>query len=165
MLVYLRKPRESDLEAILSAYETSREIHEPWTYPPGDLVAYLSQEHRYFVCLHDSDAIVGTFSISNIVRGTFHSAYLGYEVFSPYEAKGYMSQGLRLILEEAFDHLNLHRIEANIQPGNTASINLVASAGFIKEGFSRKYLNIGNKGWRDHERWAIINNHWQADSR
>lgn len=91
----------------------------------------------------ETDQIIGTFNISNIIRGYFHSAYLGYEMFHPYQGNGYMRLGLDLLLNEAFQVLNLHRLEVNIQPENIASIRLVAGAGFIKEGFSRQYLRIG----------------------
>jgi ribosomal-protein-alanine N-acetyltransferase len=114
-----------------------------------------------FLCLKSTQEIVGTFNISNIVRGYFQSAYLGYEVFSPHQRKGYMSQGLKLLLHYAFTELNLHRLEANVQPENTYSIRLLAKSGFIKEGYSKNYLNVGNQGWRDHERWAIVNDEWQ----
>ncbi|MGP4769212.1 GNAT family N-acetyltransferase [Acinetobacter sp. PFS20] len=158
--IYLRKPKKNDLAEIKEAYARSVQLHQPWAYPPADFQTYLEQEHRYFVCLTDSHAIAGTFNISNIIRGHFHSAYLGYEAFHPYQGHGYMTQGLKLLLKEAFENLNLHRLEANIQPDNIASIQLVSKAGFIKEGFSRQYLQIGGKTWKDHERWAILNEKW-----
>ena len=65
-----------------------------------------------------------------------------------------MSAGLKLVLKKAFEELDLHRLEANIQPDNFRSINLVKNNGFKKEGFSPRYLKI-NGEWRDHERWAI----------
>ena len=58
-------------------------------------------------------------------------------------------------LQHAFKSMKLHRLEANIQPGNAASIALVRSCGFSKEGYSPRYLKIGGR-WRDHERWAIL---------
>jgi [ribosomal protein S5]-alanine N-acetyltransferase len=162
MQLYLRKPTPDDLLEIAQAYKTSKAIHQPWAFAPTNLETYLEEDHRYFLCLRANHSIVGTFNISGVIRGGFQSAYLGYEVFFPYQNKGYMSQGLTLLLEEAFNILNLHRLEANIQPDNIASIKLVAKTGFIKEGYSRHYLNIGNTGWKDHERWAIINDHWMA---
>jgi ribosomal-protein-alanine N-acetyltransferase len=75
-----------------------------------------------------------------------------------------MRQGLELVLRHAFLDLGLHRIEANIQPGNHASIALARGAGFSREGFSRRYLKIGGR-WRDHERWAIIVDDWRTRGR
>jgi ribosomal-protein-alanine N-acetyltransferase len=72
-----------------------------------------------------------------------------------------MSAGVRLAVDHAFHHLGLHRLEANIQPDNQASIHLVKKLGFRKEGFSPRYLRI-NGDWRDHERWAITVEDWAS---
>ena len=72
-----------------------------------------------------------------------------------------MREAIELVLREAFLNLRLHRIEANIQPGNHASIALARGAGFSREGFSPRYLKIGGR-WRDHERWAILAEEWRA---
>ncbi|MGP2362649.1 GNAT family N-acetyltransferase [Acinetobacter junii] len=158
--VYLRKPQLNDLAEIKQAYQNSIHLHQPRTYPPTDFEQYLQQEHRYFVSLTENHAIAGTFNISNFIRGHFHSAYFGYEAFYPYVGLGYMRHGLQLILQEAFQTLNLHRLEANIQPENSRSIRLVTSVGFVNEGFSRQYLRVGGKEWKDHERWAMLNHEW-----
>ncbi len=133
--VYLRKPQLSDLAEIKKAYQNSIHLHQPWTYPPTDFEQYLQQEHRYFVCLTENHAIAGTFNISNIIRGHFHSAYLGYEAFYPYTGQGYMRHGLQLILQEAFQTLNLHRLEANIQPENSPPFTLWQEQALLKKGF------------------------------
>jgi hypothetical protein len=65
-----------------------------------------------------------------------------------------MSEALREAIKEAFTRLNLHRLEANIQPANRASKKVVRKLGFRLEGFSPRFLQVGGK-WRDHERWAI----------
>lgn len=70
-----------------------------------------------------------------------------------------MSAGLKLVLHSVFTELKLHRLEANIQPGNIKSIQLVQSNGFKKEGYSPRYLKIQDE-WRDHERWAITYENW-----
>ena len=98
---------------------------------------------------------MGVINVSNIIRGTFQSAFLGYYAFSDYTGQGLMQEGLRLVLAHAFRKFRLHRLEANIQPRNAASVQLVRSCGFVREGYSRRYLKISGR-WKDHERWAIL---------
>ena len=94
-------------------------------------------------------------NISEIVHGAFRSGYLGYYAFAPYAGRGLMTEGLALVIDDAFHRLRLHRLEANIQPGNTASLGLVRRLDFRREGFSLRYLKIRGR-WRDHERWAVL---------
>lgn len=161
-MLVLRSPTLEDKSALQDAYLISRSFHEPWTYAPNDWDAYIAQEGRYLIVESDSGVLVGSFNISGIIRGWFQSAYLGYEVFAPFQGKGYMSQAFPLLLDEVFGNLNLHRLEANIQPDNKASIRFVEKLGFVKEGYSRQYLRIGGKEWKDHERWALLNSLWVA---
>ena len=111
--------------------------------------------HAFLVCRSDTDAIAGVVNITNVVLGPFCSGYLSYYVFAGHERQGFMREGLQAVVRRAFDELKLHRLEANIQPGNQASIALVRSIGFSMEGYSPRYLNVGGQ-WRDHERWAIV---------
>jgi ribosomal-protein-alanine N-acetyltransferase len=107
---------------------------------------------------------VGSITLSEIVRGRFESAYIGYQIGAPFARQGYMTEALALALQIAFGRLRLHRVEANIQPRNVASIALVRRAGFRREGLSRRYLKIGGR-WRDHERWALLAEEWRMDRR
>jgi ribosomal-protein-alanine N-acetyltransferase len=160
--VLLRDLVSADREAFVRMVRESRELHRPWTYPPEradqfeDLVARAGRDD--FVCLaaclvEDGD-LVGIFTISQIVRGYFQSAYLGYYAGARHAGKGLMREAMELVLDYAFGALALHRLEANIQPGNAPSIALARGAGFRLEGFSPRYLLIGGR-WRDHERYAI----------
>jgi ribosomal-protein-alanine N-acetyltransferase len=100
------------------------------------------------------------FTLSEIVRGVFQSAYLGYYAVVPFAGQGYMREGMRLCLRHAFSRLRLHRVEANVQPANAASLALVRGAGFRHEGYSPRYLRLGGR-WRDHERWAMLAEEWR----
>jgi ribosomal-protein-alanine N-acetyltransferase len=88
------------------------------------------------------------------------SAYLGYYAEQPYNGQGYMTEGMRLVLRRSFIVMRLHRVEANVQPENAASIALVKRAGFRSEGFSPRYLKVAGR-WRDHQRWAILSDDWR----
>jgi [ribosomal protein S5]-alanine N-acetyltransferase len=166
--VFLRAPVPSDRDEFVSLMRASRSFHRPWATAPTDddrFAAYIADSRRpdfeaMLVCRLDDGAILGFFNLSQIVRRALQSAYLGYTVGKPYAGQGYMREGLELVLKRAFTELHLHRIEANIQPGNRASIALAKGAGFRREGFSPRYLKIGGR-WRDHERWAILADDWR----
>ena len=104
--------------------------------------------------------IAGVVNVSEIVRGSFQSAYLGYYALEPLAGRGFLRSGLRAVISHCFGELRLHRLEANIQPENARSIALVAGLGFQREGLSPRYLKIGGR-WRDHERWALLADNWR----
>lgn len=106
-------------------------------------------------------ALVGAINLTGIIRGSFLSGYLGYYIGAQYAGQGYMTEALELMLGLAFRKHRLHRVEANIQPGNEASLRLVQRAGFHREGYSPRYLKIAGR-WRDHERWALLVDEWRA---
>jgi len=166
---YLRVPRPTDKDEFLALANASRDLHRPWVNAPEtsrEFAAYLSRcqsstERCFLVCRRDDDALAGVYNLSQIARGFFESAYLGYYAFAPAAGQGLMAEGLDLVLRHTFRKLKLHRVEANIQPGNERSKRLVERAGFRYEGYSPRYLKIGGR-WRDHERWAITREDWSG---
>jgi [ribosomal protein S5]-alanine N-acetyltransferase len=167
--VGLRVLERTDRDAFLALARESRELHRPWTYPPERPEQfeelYARSRRDDFVCLlailAGSGDLAGVFTISQIFRGAFQSAYLGYYAHQRYAGQGHMREALELVLDHSFGPLSLHRIEANIQPGNQPSIALARGAGFRLEGFSPRYLLIGGQ-WRDHERYALTAEDWAA---
>lgn len=158
--VHLRPLERTDEAEFLRLVRASRALHRPWSHPPDTaegfrkLTEARAGEERLVICRNEDDAIAGYFGLGQIFYGHFRNAYLGYFAFEPFAGRGYMREGLELVLRHAFGTVKLHRVEANIQPENARSIALVRSAGFRKEGLSLRYLKIGGR-WRDHERWAI----------
>jgi ribosomal-protein-alanine N-acetyltransferase len=166
--VFLRAPGSRDAATLADLARASRRLHRPWVYPPDTTSAAARwiraadpRRRRLLVCRRADGAITGVVNVSEIVRCAFHSAYLGYYAFQPRAGQGYMTEGLALVLRHAFRRLGLHRLEANIQPGNRPSRALVRRLGFRREGFSPRYLKVGGR-WRDHERWAIVREAWAA---
>jgi ribosomal-protein-alanine N-acetyltransferase len=143
--LYLLRPTARDRAVVLDLVRASRRLHRPWVAPPADaagFAAYLARSRRsnrvgLLACRRADGSVVGVVNVSEIVRGPLH-----------------MTEALRLTIRYAFGTLRLHRLEANIQPGNVASRALARRCGVRREGFSPRYLKVLGR-WRDHERWAI----------
>jgi ribosomal-protein-alanine N-acetyltransferase len=167
--VRIAAPTPQDQRDFLAMTRASREFHRPWVHPPQDAAGFAELLGRargpdteaLLARRREDDALVGVFVLSQIFRRAFQSAYLGYYASAEHAGQAYMSEALGLVLDDAFGRLRLHRVEANIQPGNTASLALVQRCGFRREGFSPRYLKIGGR-WRDHERWAILAEDWRG---
>ncbi|HEX6730896.1 MAG TPA: GNAT family protein [Pyrinomonadaceae bacterium] len=170
--IYLRFPELGDLKEFIALNLASKRLHRGLASPPTRpeqfraLVKKCRQDDfvGFFVCRVDDGTIVGSINLSQIFRGGFQNAYLGYHVGAEHARRGYMSEAIELVLKYAFENLRLHRVEANIQPRNLASIAVVKLAGFVCEGYSRRYLKVCGR-WRDHERWAILAEDWRAKRR
>ena len=167
-IVFLRYVTLDDFDEMMEMFRESLKFYKNLVTPPLDLESFriyvernLDEANECFViCRNEDEKIVGAINLSQIFRKGFQNAYLGYSLGVKYTGIGFMTEAINLILKYSFKDLKLHRIEANIQPHNTASIEVVKRCGFSKEGFSPKYLKVGGK-WRDHERWAIIRENWR----
>ncbi|HLX94993.1 MAG TPA: GNAT family N-acetyltransferase [Verrucomicrobiae bacterium] len=164
MRVTIRPPTAGDYEAFVAAIRRSRSLHRSWInrkpttrkvfnryingFAPG-------QHHRFLVIHRETGDFVGVINLNDVIRGNFQNATVGYYAFLPYAGQGLMCEGLRLVLKHAFQKLKLHRVEADIQPHNHASIALVKKCGFVREGLSRRLVKVCGR-WQDHERWAIL---------
>jgi len=161
--VYLRRVTRGDETEFVQLMRESQTLHEPWISPPTNAMLfkyYLQRTDRedhegFVICRVGDDLIVGAVNVNNIVRGSFLSASIGYYVGAKYHAEGYMREGLMLLVSYAFNTMGIHRLEANIQPDNLRSKQLVARCGFEHEGYSKNFLYI-NGAWRDHERWCCV---------
>ena len=166
-LVYLARPVARDQADYLGLLKASRGFHDPWfpdrsddAFEPAAFQAFLESDTgerclRHFIRRREDKAIVGAVNLNEIVRGAFQSAYLGYWVGAEFAGRGYMKQALAQAIQFAFTEADLHRLEANIMPENAASLAVVKSLGFQREGISPGYLKIAGQ-WRDHERWTIL---------
>lgn len=165
---YLRRPRAGDEQEFIRLARASRRLHRSFARPPDSETAYRAWLARadlptvqiHLLCLREDDAIAGVLNLTEIVRGPLQTANLGYYAFAPHAGRGFMREGVELILTRAFVGLGLHRVEANVQPSNTASLRLVLASGFRCEGYSPRLVYIGGR-WRDHIRFAVDLETWR----
>jgi [ribosomal protein S5]-alanine N-acetyltransferase len=173
--VFLRRPVASDEDEFLALRKASAAFLSRWEplAPRGaserGAMRRMSAANRngrcekLLICSNLDGRILGYVAVNEIVRGAFQCGYLGYWIGAPHARRGYMTEALELMLRHGFGALGLHRLEANIIPGNQPSIRLVTHAGFRKEGLSKSYLEIAGR-WRDHERWALLREEFLARS-
>ncbi len=108
----------------------------------------------------DPTWVIGHLRLSQIARGPFHNAMLGYAIDPEHEGQGLMREALDAALADAFGaRVGLHRVQANVRPENQRSLALLERLGFVREGLARQYLFIDG-AWRDHVMTARLNPHW-----
>ena len=161
--VRLSQPGAEDCREFMRVMANSRAFHHPWVTAPSDPSGwrrYLDRLKRdneagFLVRRLADNVLCGVINLNIITYEALCSAYLSYYAVADQAGRGYMKEGLQLVIRRAFGEMGLHRLEANIQPGNERSIRLVESLGFECEGYSPHYLRVNGK-WRDHERWALV---------
>jgi len=160
-VLHLEQTGKEHQDRWLAAVERSKELHHPWVSPANSPWQFNQRLKRYhgdsnysLLAIDEHDALIACVNLNEIVRGAFQSAYVGYFAFEPYAGKGLMHEAMKLVINLAFNELNLHRLEVNIQPRNVRSIRLIKSLAFRHEGFSPRYLKIEGE-WKDHERFAL----------
>lgn len=178
--VVVRPIRREDVEPYRRAVHLSSERLSRWNpVDPEDILRHLaaqSDAHRTFLVVALDAAgdhgVVGKINVTNVVRGRFQSAALGYDSYDPYAGRGLFREGLSLVAGVAFTPveqggMGLHRLEASVQPGNVTSAGVLRSLGFRHEGFTPRMLRLGGpdgrQEWRDHERYAVTADEWPAE--
>lgn len=167
----IRVPDMSDYEQWAALRAASRDFLTPWEpiWPANDLTrtAFRSRirqywrdidedvAYPYFIFDAQGEVLVGALTLSNVRRGVAQTGTLGYWIGLPHARQGYMTSAVRLMLDFAFRHLGLHRVEASCLPHNQASIRLLQKCGFEREGLARGYLKIAGE-WRDHLLFARL---------
>lgn len=111
--------------------------------------------YPYFIIAHDTGALLGGLTLSNVRRGSAQMASLGYWMGAPYAGRGHMPVAVSALLPVAFGALRLHRVEAATMPSNVASIRVLERCGFVREGLARSYLKINGR-WEDHVLYSCL---------
>ncbi len=104
--------------------------------------------------------LIGLINFNNIIRGCFHSCFLGFKISEALQGKGMMTEALEASVAYVFQTLNIHRIAANYMPHNKASARVLEKCGFVQEGIAEDYLYINGK-WAKHVLTSLINHNWE----
>ena len=100
------------------------------------------------------EAIVGRVALSNVVRGPWRNATLGYWIDEAAAGRGHATAAVRCLLRFAFGPAGLHRVQPAIMPRNGRSQRVAEKVGFRLEGRALRYLEIAGV-WEDHDIYAI----------
>ncbi|MEJ6005515.1 GNAT family protein [Paucibacter sp. AS339] len=173
----LRAPSAALAPAILD-FELRNQAHfAPWGpaqapsfFEPQALAERLSRAEqdfaagtalRYWFSRSETPShLIGQINLTQLSRGPFQNAMLGYSLDAQSLGQGLMNEALRALIQLAFDQpVRLHRIQAAVRPENTPSLAVLRRLGFELEGLSRRYLFIDG-AWRDHQVFALLNPTW-----
>lgn len=108
--------------------------------------------------------MIGRITLSNVARGAWQNASVGYFVSEAHCRRGHATEAVRQVLGFAFGPADLHRIQAAVLPRNEGSIRVLQKNGLRDEGLARRYLEIDG-AWQDHRIFAITREEWPAASR
>lgn len=113
-------------------------------------------DYHFGIFNNGENSLVGTINLFQVLRGSLQSAFIGYFLDKKHNGKGFATEAVTLVLQYAFDDLQLHRVEAGVMPHNIGSIRVLEKSGFHKEGIAKSNVKINGK-WEDHQVLAIIN--------
>ena len=108
--------------------------------------------------------LIGEINLSNVVRGAFQNAHVGYWVDRDHAGQGYIPEALVVLARFAFETVGLHRLQVSIVPRNRSSRRVVEKLDLRCEGLAERYLEI-NGVWEDHLRYAITAEEWRSRAR
>ena len=118
---------------------------------------FKSDQSVHFIGTDEQQShVIGSCSISNIVRGVMQACHMGYSIAERYQGQGYMKCIVQFAIKYAFEELRLHRIMANHMPANKRSEALLQNLGFECEGVAKSYILINGR-WEDHVLNSLIN--------
>lgn len=170
--VQLRVPKWADFEEWVDLRRSNRDHLQPWETTWKDehhsrhtyktrlaqfkrLIAEDAGYPFHVFRSDDTNRLVGACNLTSVRRGSLQCAHIGYWVGQEYARNGYARASVRAVLRFAFEDLGLHRVSAAVQADNEASINLLETTGFTKEGLARAYLKV-NGSWEDHLIYARL---------
>jgi [ribosomal protein S5]-alanine N-acetyltransferase len=147
--LHLRPLREDDAQALFAIWSDAQAMRY-FSFPAmshldeaRDRIARklrTATDGEAFICvieLQSTGEVVGDCALFHADEQCLR-AEIGFSLQRRHWGSGYMSEAASALLEHAFGAVRLRRIEADIDPRNTASARLLERLGFVKEGLLRE---------------------------
>ena len=99
---------------------------------------------NWALTLKDDDSLIGTIGFHRIEKENYR-AEIGYMLATPFHRKGLMQEAITVAIDYGFKIMNLHSIEAKINPDNKASAGLLEKNGFVKEAYFKENYYYNDK--------------------
>ena len=173
--VRLRHLEESDTDSLFEIF-SDREAMRYWSAPPfeerAEAAKLLAEIHEYFrqktlfqwgIARRDDDKIIGTSTLFHL-DGKNRRAEIGYALNRQFWGNGFVNEALTALFNFAFAELNLHRIEADVDPQNSASIRVLERLGFQKEGYLRERWIVGGE-IQDALFYGLLRSDWEKSAK
>ncbi|MDX6385014.1 MAG: [ribosomal protein S5]-alanine N-acetyltransferase [Blastocatellia bacterium] len=168
--VRLRRITAEDTDAFYAVY-SNPEVMRYWSTPPlidraasAELIETIHADWqrrlilKWGIALQSDNQLIGSLTLFNL-DFTHRRAEIGYALGRDHWGQGYMNEALMAVLRFAFEVLELHRIEADIDPRNTASIKTVERLGFQREGYLRERWQV-NGEIQDAFFYGLLQQEW-----
>jgi ribosomal-protein-alanine N-acetyltransferase len=175
----LRPPRTGDVPELRRALRANAEHLRPWSVAPvpGEDPTSLAsvsttvmrnrrewKRGQSLVLMitprEAEDRIIGRIALGGVLLGAFQNAYVGYWIDAEHQGRGLMTEAVRATTTFAFRVAGLHRLQAAVMPGNTASLRVLERVGYRREGAAQRYLCIAGT-WEDHVIFAVTSEEWR----
>ena len=147
--VILRWLEDDDVPALFEIFSDRQVMRywssAPWT-DPAEGVEMVASVRRSFadgslfqwgVARRSDSTLIGTCTLAQVDEKN-RRAEIGFALRADQWGQGYMSEATHTLLRFAFEELGLHRLEADVDPRNEASIRLLERLGFQREGYLRE---------------------------
>jgi ribosomal-protein-alanine N-acetyltransferase len=107
------------------------------------------------ITLKPDPQLIGTIGFWRIEKENYR-AEIGYILDIKWQGKEIMSEAMKEVLKYGFKEMNLHSVEANVNPANKASIRLLEKNQFVREAyFKENYLYNGK--YLDSAIYSLLN--------
>lgn len=162
----------SDTTPIFSLIDKNRESLRIWlpfvdfTLKPSDTEAFIGslftpQCREMVFLIRYKDEVAGLIGYKDIDRHN-RKLEIGYWLAPPFVGNGIVSQSLKVLIDAAFNQLEMNRVQIRCAVGNLRSSNIPKRLNFAFEGIERQGENLNNR-FVDLEIYGLLQSEWENE--